>query len=450
MDGGGSSQNDAIQTVPLYFKEEIPDEPRLDYENPPEAVAEALSVQETASSSGGLGIRKKRGRPSKKAEFEWSDQDVFTLIEIWSSKEELYNSKNPRYGNRDFRLKALVNILQTLQRQGIKVRSTRQIQDKFTNLRNYYAAERRKIESSRKSGGIAESEYKSSWKFFHPLHFLQDNSIPRENAGNLNDSFVMLCQQPFSSASSTSSTYSANNPPSAKAARRTRERQGETSGKRMGSEPNAHEMIGRRLQDKLDDQSRTMIERQREIAENVTIAQEMIGTRIQEQNDNQSRTTIERQKEIAEKSIESATNVQEMIGRRTQENLENQSRTTMERQPEIVEKTTEYESYTQDIAASGRQENICKPNAPNPEDKCYTDMILQMLNGIPDSEAKALAKIEFQQKLIFLKYNQQNQAKTSSQQNHFSPLGQQRRDTHSSAQRYAASPFSSSSSHEPF
>ena len=341
-----------------------------------------------------------------------------------------------------------------MQRQGIKVRSTRQIQDKFTNLRNYYAAERRKIESSRKSGGIAESGYKSSWKFFHPLQFLQDNSIPRENAGNLNDSFAMLCQQPLSSASSTSSTYSANNPPSAKAARRTRVSQEEPAAKMMGSKPNAHEIIGRRLQDKIDDQSRTMTERQREIAEksleNVTNAQEMIGRNMQEQTDNQSRTTIERQREIAEKSIESASNVQEMIGRRTQENLDNQTRTTMEKQPEIVAKTTENESYTQDIAASGRQEHICKQNAPNPEDKCYTDMILQMLNGIPDSEAKALAKIEFQQKLIFLKYNQKNQAKTSSQQNRFSPLGQQRRDTHSSTHRYAASPLSSSISHEPF
>ncbi len=39
------------------------------------------------------------------------------------------------------------------------------------------------------------------------------------------------------------------------------------------------------------------------------------------------------------------------------------------------------------------------------EDRCFADMIFQMLKEVPDSETKSMAKLDFHQKLIQLRYN---------------------------------------------
>jgi len=42
-------------------------------------------------------------------------------------------------------------------------------------------------------------------------------------------------------------------------------------------------------------------------------------------------------------------------------------------------------------------------------DKCYADLIYQILVTMPDGVEKAMLKLDFQQKLINLKYNTQNE-----------------------------------------
>eukprot|EP00794_Sanderia_malayensis_P012438 gene12438-13724_t len=126
----------------------------------------------------------KRGRPGKKENKEWQDEEIFTLINIWSTKEELFNCRDEKYLNRDNRSKAIDAIRDALTAKGCEV-DNKQIQDKITNLRNYFAAELRKIEASKKSGAGSSSVYKSTWKFFPHLSFLQDNFIPRQTSSNL-------------------------------------------------------------------------------------------------------------------------------------------------------------------------------------------------------------------------------------------------------------------------
>ena len=292
-----------------------------------------------ATSSGASGIAKKRGRPSRKAEFDWTDEDTFRLIELWSAKEVLYNCKHSQYSKKDVREKALESILISLQDEGVPLTSTKQIQEKLTNLRNYFAAERRKIESSRKSGAGTESLYKSCWKFFNHLAFLQDNFVPRETTSNISESTPEASEA--SNMSTSGSSYSVSNPPSAKAARKLRERQ-------------------------------------REAAESVM--------------------------EQAAKALGQIT--------------------------------------------TRREKERAIPKSWNPEDKCFADMILQMLNGIADCEAKAFAKIEFQQKLIQLKYGLSQQAPTYHQQSTIFQAGRQG-ELFSPMQRHMSTPSPSQSFHAP-
>ena len=50
----------------------------------------------------------KRGHPVKKSQYDSIDNEIFTLLGLWSTKEELFNITSPlRYHNRDYRIKVL-------------------------------------------------------------------------------------------------------------------------------------------------------------------------------------------------------------------------------------------------------------------------------------------------------------------------------------------------------
>ena len=101
-----------------------------------------------ATSSGASGIAKKRGRPSRKAEFDWTDEDTFRLIELWSANEVLYNCKHSQYSKKDVREKALESILVSLQDEGVPLTNTKQIQEKTDESKKLFccrAQENRKF-----------------------------------------------------------------------------------------------------------------------------------------------------------------------------------------------------------------------------------------------------------------------------------------------------------------
>jgi hypothetical protein len=62
--------------------------------------------------------------------------------------------------------------------------SVKQIGKKLTELKNYYGAQRRMIESSKTSGAGTDDVFTSNWKFFDSLEFLSDAFTPRKTKSN--------------------------------------------------------------------------------------------------------------------------------------------------------------------------------------------------------------------------------------------------------------------------
>ena len=109
-------------------------------------------------------------------EQKWTDKDVHALIDIWATKEILFNMKHQLYYNKDERMKAIDNIRVELNEKGLMYTS-KQISDKITNLRTYYGGQKRIIEASKKSD--SGEIYVSKWKFFPDMSFISDNIIHR-------------------------------------------------------------------------------------------------------------------------------------------------------------------------------------------------------------------------------------------------------------------------------
>ena len=118
---------------------------------------------------------RKRGRPPRNCDYEWEESDTFRLIELWSKEELLYNTSDIFYMHRDFRAKSLTTICTALKRDGVEQCSLGEVRSKMNNLRNYYAAEKRKETKTEYS----ELPYKSNWKFYNHLTFLDHSYRPR-------------------------------------------------------------------------------------------------------------------------------------------------------------------------------------------------------------------------------------------------------------------------------
>ena len=132
-------------------------------------------------------VTRKRGRPPRNCEYEWDEDDTFLLIECWSKEGLLYNASDIFYLHRDSRTQSLNNICSALRRNGVEHSSPGEVRSKMNNLRNYYAAEKRKEKRTVDS----ELPYTSNWKFFNQLKFLDDsyqartrNKIPLNDADN--------------------------------------------------------------------------------------------------------------------------------------------------------------------------------------------------------------------------------------------------------------------------
>ena len=50
------------------------------------------------------------GRPGKRDSKDWQDDEMYLLINLWSTKEELFNCRDENYQNRDNRLKVITSI----------------------------------------------------------------------------------------------------------------------------------------------------------------------------------------------------------------------------------------------------------------------------------------------------------------------------------------------------
>ena len=117
--------------------------------------------------------------------------------------DNLFNTKNRNYFNRDERQKSLEAIQAKLEEQNIFA-TVKDIADKLTNLKNYYGSQKQLTESSKTSGAGTDQMYESNWKYCKFLNFLSDAFTPRKTASN----------------SSADSAYDITSPPSAKSSKK--------------------------------------------------------------------------------------------------------------------------------------------------------------------------------------------------------------------------------------
>ena len=80
---------------------------------------------------------------------EWSDDEVECLISLWSWFDVLCNAKHPLYYNKEEKNKAFRKIQNEMKKNSMDI-SEKDIAEKISNLRNYYGAQRRMVEASKK------------------------------------------------------------------------------------------------------------------------------------------------------------------------------------------------------------------------------------------------------------------------------------------------------------
>ena len=157
----------AIQTADQIEYEESQegsldgDRDHLPYES-----ASTVNTQSNSSESNHITTNKSDSRGKKKKR-EWSDDEVECLISLWSRFDVLFNAKHPLYFNKDEKNKAITKIQNEMKENGMDI-SVKDIAEKIANLRNYYGAQRRMVEASKKSGAGTNEVYESKWKFFKP------------------------------------------------------------------------------------------------------------------------------------------------------------------------------------------------------------------------------------------------------------------------------------------
>ena len=139
------------------------------YENENEIQNEYIGYTATPATT------KKKGRPGyqKEENRKWTDEETFILIEIWSGYENLYNTKDNDYHNRDKRQKCLLAIEKALSENNITA-NVKEITKKLTDLKNCYGGQKRLVEGVR-SGDGADAVFVSKWKFYTRLEFLKDS-----------------------------------------------------------------------------------------------------------------------------------------------------------------------------------------------------------------------------------------------------------------------------------
>ena len=147
------------------------------------------------------------------------------------------NSKHLQYLIKNSRAKAIGKIIEELKEENFDEINAKQEQEKLTKLHNYYSAERRKEENSKVSASGTDSLYVSSWRFYESLHFLKDTLTPLATVRNIDGEY------------DEDAVYQINNPPSAKAAQKIREKNRENTECVMAKASEALELITARYQE---------------------------------------------------------------------------------------------------------------------------------------------------------------------------------------------------------
>ena len=103
---------------------------------------------------------------------DWNNEQVLALIELYRSRNVLWDSKNPFYKDRNKRHDALMEIAQELNADKTE------IEKKIRYLQSHFSRELKKVKKC-KSGDGLEDVYISKWFAFKSMMFLADKNKPR-------------------------------------------------------------------------------------------------------------------------------------------------------------------------------------------------------------------------------------------------------------------------------
>ncbi|XP_015375455.1 PREDICTED: uncharacterized protein LOC107169989 [Diuraphis noxia] len=109
---------------------------------------------------------------------QWTDDDIFELINLYEEKEFLWNVNHKLYRNRDKKMSAFEEIATKFNCD------VNEVQRKIHNLRNQVSHELQKMKKV-KSGDGADDRYESKWKFFSALKFIVPCFIPTKTTSNM-------------------------------------------------------------------------------------------------------------------------------------------------------------------------------------------------------------------------------------------------------------------------
>lgn len=123
---------------------------------------------------------------------EWEDEKVIKLIELYRSKQLLWDPKHSEHKLRPKRFDAFNDIATELST------SVTEVERKIKNLTSHYYREKKKCDSSNKSGAGTEEIYESKWFAYKPLHFLRNKNVPTGTIDTVSIRHTFKCSPIYS------------------------------------------------------------------------------------------------------------------------------------------------------------------------------------------------------------------------------------------------------------
>jgi len=318
--------------------------------------------------------------------------------------------------HRDFRAQSLNNICKTLRDEGIELCSPGDVRNKMNNLRNYYSAEKRKEKKSLDS----ELPFKSNWKFYDELCFLDENYKPRANSTSIertDDEFeesVFVDSNPEAPPTMISRSI---DPPSTRLVETSSRlaetsKQGSVGAKRKPSPPSPPEDSSPSAKRSVSEPSTTTASSEPASSFMTVFRKSRKHSKVM-YSMNESANFVVETRPVLENTSKSF-----RMNKRVSFPKENEPIPPAQCSDEVnvgkrtLQQGVGYPKELTLVPVSVELPSIGVASTSSSSagiqnlDKCYADLIYQLLVSMPDSVEKAMLKLEFQQKLINLKYSQ--------------------------------------------
>nr|CAD7410279.1 unnamed protein product [Timema cristinae] len=125
---------------------------------------------------------------------DWSKLSIETLIDSYKEHQNLYNTNNKKYHNRNARRESLKKVLAQVRRERPNTTVDECIK-KFQSLRSYYGQQQKKIRNSFKSGDDSNDIYQASVWWFQKMDFLEDFIQTRKSKNHLSCDLLATQQE---------------------------------------------------------------------------------------------------------------------------------------------------------------------------------------------------------------------------------------------------------------